>query len=503
MPVFGRFGMTTNARILIAEDDALAARHLNQSLLRMGYQVTGVVQTGEDVIKCSAENVPDLILMDITLGGTIDGICAGQKVHSQVDIPIIYITANSDNEMFERAKRTEPYAYLLKPYEIYQLQNAIEIALFKHDLKRQMTESENRYRTLFEVSDNAMMLVDENSTITMVNKQFENLTGYSKALVENRMSWTEFFEGTERSIMEERLRHANDSDTAPLHHFESLLVDNKQNTRFIYTNVKKIPGTNTHIISMNDISELKLAEKEVRLLNNELNTINRGLNQEITLRQRVEKQLRYKATHDNLTGLPNRVLLFDRMKQAFAFEARHNTLIALMILDLDNFKNINDTMGHLSGDILLKKVALGLQKCVRQYDTVGRLGGDEFVLIINDADTIQDIITFAEKVQAIFQQPFDILGQETYVTTSIGVAVYPLHGSTIETLLKKADMAMYVAKKEGRNTFRFFSDSMDVKDSIQQHRMRTKRRITQMDGLTLNNFHIQSAETLKRGQLVH
>jgi diguanylate cyclase (GGDEF)-like protein len=174
-----------------------------------------------------------------------------------------------------------------------------------------------------------------------------------------------------------------------------------------------------------------------------------------------------------------------------------------MILDLDNFKNINDTMGHLSGDILLKKVAMGLQKCMRQYDTVGRLGGDEFVIIINDADTIQDIITFAEKVQGIFQEPFDILGQQTYVTTSIGVAVYPLHGSTIESLLKKADTAMYVAKKEGRNTFRFFSDSMDSKDSDQQHGMRTKRRIAQMEESALNKLLFQSDETSKKDQLVH
>lgn len=494
--------MTTNAKILLAEDDAIAARHLNLSLLRMGYQITGVVQTGEEVIESAAKNLPDIILMDIALGGKVDGICAVQKVHAQVDIPVIYITANSDNEVFERAKQTDPYAYLIKPYEIYQLQNAIEIALFKHNLEKQLKESENRYRTIFEASDSAMMLVDEHSTITMVNEQFENMTGYSKASVENSKSWTDFFDVSERSKLEGLLRQADDNASAPRPHFESILVDRKGNTKVVYTNVRKIPDTNNRVVSLNDISELKLAEKEIRALNNELNTKNRGLNQEITLRQKVEKQLRYKATHDHLTGLPNRVLLFDRLKQAFAFDERHNTLIALMILDLDNFKNINDTMGHLSGDILLKKVALGLQKCMRQYDTVGRLGGDEFVIIINDADTIQDIITFAEKVQTVFQKPFDILGQQTYVTTSIGVAVYPLHGSTIETLLKKADVAMYVAKKSGRNAFRFFSDSMDVQDSTQKS-MRTKRRISLMEKSTQNDFLTDIATQSDKDQLSH
>lgn len=494
--------MTSNAKILLAEDDATAARHLEQALLRMGYRITAVVRSGEEVIENVAANLPDIILMDITLGGKTDGICAVQKVHALFDTPVIYLTANSDKEVFERAKQTEPYAYLIKPYELYQLQNAIEIALYKHNLKNQLKDSENRYRTIFEVSDNAMMLVDEHSTITMVNEQFENLTGFSKEAVEQMKVWTDFFGEGERSKLEERLRHTEGDAFAPRQHFESIIVDNKGDTKVVYTNVKKIPDTNTWIVSMNDISDLKLAEREIRTLNNELSAINQGLNQEITLRQRVEKQLRYKATHDHLTGLPNRVLLFDRLKQAFAFEERHNTLIALMILDLDNFKNINDTMGHLSGDILLKKVALGLQKCMRQYDTVGRLGGDEFVIIINDADTVQDIITFTEKVQDVFRVPFDILGQQTYVTTSIGIAVYPLHGSSIETLLKKADTAMYVAKKSGRNTFRFFSDSMDEKDSTQKN-MRTKRRMSLMEKSAHNDFLTDVAPPSPEERLTH
>ncbi len=495
--------MSGKAKILLAEDDIIAARHLSQSLLRMGYQITNVVHTGEDFVENISKDIPDIILMDITLGGKIDGICAVKEVHAQFDIPVIYVTANSDTKVFERAKQTEPYAFLIKPYEIYQLQNAIEIALFMHTMKKQLKESEDRYRTLFEVSDNAMMLIDEHSIIKMVNKQFERITGCSKKSVENIKSWTDFFDASERIKLEERIGKTHDDSDLDVHHFESILVDSKGNTKIIYTNVKKIPGTSARIISMNDISELKLAEKEIRLLNNELNSINKGLNQEISLREGIEKQLRYKATHDHLTGLPNRVLLFDRMKQAFAFEARHNTLIAVMILDLDNFKNINDTLGHLSGDILLKKVALGLQKCVRQYDTVGRLGGDEFVIIINDAGTVQDIITFAEKVQAVFREPFDILGQQSYVTTSIGVAVYPLHGSTIETLLRKADMAMYVAKKEGRNTFRFFSDSMEVKGENKPHGMRTKRRISLMETAVLNHIPSHADKKSTGDRLLH
>jgi diguanylate cyclase (GGDEF)-like protein/PAS domain S-box-containing protein len=494
--------MKTNAKILLAEDDAMSARLLCKSLLRMGYQVIDVAHNGEEVIENVANYLPDIILMDINLGGNIDGICAVQKVHARIDIPVIYLTANSDSEVFERAMQTEPYAYLIKPYEIYQLQNAIEIALFKHSMENKLKESENRYRTIFEASDNAMMLVDEHSTITMVNKQFQNLTGCSKESVEHLKSWTDFFEGSERAKLEEQFQQANEDSSTTRCHFESILFDNKGNTRFVYTIVKKIPNSNTRIISMNDITELKLAEKKIQLLNNELYIKNKGLSQEITLRERIERQLRYKATHDHLTGLPNRILLFDRLKQAFAFEERHNTLIAVMILDLDNFKMINDTMGHLSGDILLKQVALGLQRCMRQYDTVGRMGGDEFVIIINDANTIQDIITFAEKIQAVFREPFDILGRQTYVTTSIGIAVYPLHGTSIETLLKKADMAMYVTKRDGRNAFRFFLETMDVQNATKKS-MRTKRRISQMEKKPQSDFSTFGSQQSAHNQLSH
>ena len=226
---------------------------------------------------------------------------------------------------------------------------------------------------------------------------------------------------------------------------------------------------------MTDITERKHAEDEIRLLNQQLNKTNTELKHEIKLREQVERQLRHQATHDHLTGLPNRVLLFDRMKQSLAFEARHNSLLAIMILDLDNFKSINDTLGHLSGDLLLKKVAQELQKCMRQYDTVGRMGGDEFVIVVNDVNSVQDIVAFAEKVKGVFQRSFEIGERQVQVTTSIGVAVYPLHGTSIEDLLKKADVAMYAAKQSGRNTYHFFYEAMDMDEigvSIQKQRRR-------------------------------
>lgn len=494
--------MPTNAKILLAEDESIASRYLKQALTRMGYQITAAVQSGEEAIKSVTDNQPDLILMDITLNKKIDGITAIQNIQSKLDIPVIYITANRDSDVFERAKLTQPYAYLIKPYELAQLRNTIEIALSKHKMSKQLKESENRYRTIFEASDNAMMLIDSNDTITMVNEQFVKVFGCPKESVENKKNWADFFADGERLNLQKRLRQVINETCLTYQPFETTLVDISGIKKVVYTNIKKFPDTDTCIISMNDITELKQAAAEIKRLNSRLNKTNKGLNREIILREHVEKQLRYKATHDYLTGLPNRVLLFDRLKQAIAFEERHNTLIALMVLDLDNFKNINDTLGHLSGDILLKKVSMSLQKCMRQYDTVGRLGGDEFVIIVNDTKSIQDIITFTEKVLGIFQKPFDILGQPTYVTTSIGVSVFPLHGTTIETLLRKADMAMYVAKKEGRNTFRFFADLMEPEYS-DHNLMRSKRRIAQMRESAQVNILSRSDFSSDKDQVAH
>ncbi|MDD2580673.1 MAG: PAS domain S-box protein, partial [Desulfuromonadaceae bacterium] len=316
----------------MAEDDGVSARYLKQSLARMGYEITGMIQAGEEVIESVAENQPDLIIMDITLGGKVDGITAAQNVLTRFGIPVIYVTGNTDIDIFERAKLTEPYAYLIKPYELGQLQNTIELALFKHTFESRLKESETRYRTIFDVSDNAMMLIDSNSIITMINEQFANMLGCSKESVEHKMNWTDFFTDSDRIRLENELQQVRGETGGTPGRFETTLVDRTGRTRIVYTNVKKFPGSSTCIVSMNDVSELKQAEAEIRALNDRLNKTNEGLNEEITLRERIEKQLRYKATHDYLTGLPNRVLFFDRLKQAIAFEERHNTLISLMVL---------------------------------------------------------------------------------------------------------------------------------------------------------------------------
>ncbi|RME32429.1 MAG: diguanylate cyclase, partial [Deltaproteobacteria bacterium] len=185
-----------------------------------------------------------------------------------------------------------------------------------------------------------------------------------------------------------------------------------------------------------------------------------GSIRDISERKQAEKEIRQLAYHDQLTGLPNRSLLRDRMQQALAQARRQNRQMALLFLDLDRFKDVNDTLGHEAGDTLLRQVSDQLKSCVRQSDTVARLGGDEFVILLTSVKTERDPVVVAEKILKLLNRPFPINGKEVFTSTSIGIAMFPNDGEDPETLLKHADMAMYEAKEHGRGHFQFFSEQM-------------------------------------------
>jgi diguanylate cyclase (GGDEF)-like protein len=183
-------------------------------------------------------------------------------------------------------------------------------------------------------------------------------------------------------------------------------------------------------------------------------------------RKRLEDSLQYLATHDFLTGLPNRRLFEDRMAHAIE-RARRDHIggeekwkLAVVLLDLDNFKSVNDTLGHAQGDLLLQVVAEHLQKSIRKADTLARMGGDEFTFIFENVTGTEDEETLARKIQAVFQQPFQTGGHMLEVTASIGISLYPFDGEDAESLLKHADIAMYLAKR-ARNQARFYRDYKD------------------------------------------
>jgi len=184
---------------------------------------------------------------------------------------------------------------------------------------------------------------------------------------------------------------------------------------------------------------------------------------DITERKRMEEAIRHQAHHDPLTNLPNRLLLMDILSIELAKAQRGKKRFAVLFLDLDRFKYINDTLGHDTGDQLLKEVAERLRRSVRASDTVSRMGGDEFNILLTEIPHADDIITIAQKVVDSFGKPYVIGGHEFHMSTSIGISIYPEDGETMEALFKNADIAMYHAKGQGGNSYQFFNPTMNTR----------------------------------------
>lgn len=183
---------------------------------------------------------------------------------------------------------------------------------------------------------------------------------------------------------------------------------------------------------------------------------------DITEIREKDEHILHMAYHDPLTNLPNRLLFHDRLQQALSFAHRHPRIIAIMFIDLDRFKIINDTLGHNIGDILLQSVASRLKDAVRQNDTVSRLGGDEFIILLSEIEKVQDAALVAQKILHLLSTSFVVHGHELNITASIGISIYPDDGNDVQTLMKKADTAMYHAKEQGKNAYQFYKENMNT-----------------------------------------
>lgn len=188
-----------------------------------------------------------------------------------------------------------------------------------------------------------------------------------------------------------------------------------------------------------------------------------------------EREARYLAYHDELTNLPNRTLFFERLEHALDLAKRKEDLLAVIFLDLDEFKTVNDTFGHAQGDLLLQKVAKRILVALREHDTFARLGGDEFVIMLEDVEDREAIVNVLDRVKHALDTPITLGSNQVYITPSLGVAIYPEDGDDAEDLLKKADMAMYNSKKHGKNTYSFYSNHLE-QYSMYRLSMRTALR---------------------------
>ena len=223
-----------------------------------------------------------------------------------------------------------------------------------------------------------------------------------------------------------------------------------------------------------------------------------GLLHDFTKRRQTEERLAFMAQYDSLTGLPNRYLLLDRLEASMQRAKRNNTLLGVMILDIDRFKQINDSRGHATGDILLQQVAERLACTLRATDTIARLGGDEFTVLVENATSVEEVTTIAEKIKSAFAIPFDTESGEVFTTTSVGITIYPIDDHSRDELLKNADVAMYHAKQE-RNAWQLYRPDMNVNSAG-----RLGMEVELRHALERNEFelHFQPQINVKTGEIV-
>ena len=221
--------------------------------------------------------------------------------------------------------------------------------------------------------------------------------------------------------------------------------------------------------------------------------------EDITDRKSDEEQIKKLAFFDGLTGLPNRALFNDRLSQQLAKVRRHRELLAVMFIDLDRFKVVNDTMGHDTGDLLIRAVSERLKNIIREVDTACRLGGDEFVILLTDIKSVENISIIALKILQQLSEVFVLADTEVFITASLGVSIFPDHGDDLEALMKNADAAMYYAKEQGRNNYQFYTSTIDT-NAMERVRMQgnLRRAIKQKEFV----IYYQPQLDLKTGKIV-
>jgi diguanylate cyclase (GGDEF)-like protein/PAS domain S-box-containing protein len=521
--------MSTSAQrkqqtILIVDDSPADLSVLALALQSQGFDVA-VAHDGDDALSRARLLKPDLILLDAAMPG-MDGFEACRRLKSieQLrDIPVIFMTAASCNSGAggtDNGARTAGFEagavdYVTKPLQVEEvlarvrthlsvgamqkkldeqnrtlwrevalreqlekyLQDAyadldrrvaertIELAEANASLKEEISErkraqkalenKERRLQRLFESDIIGILFWDTEGNIVDANEKFLDISGYSREdlrsgkLQWNRITPPEYKAPDERAVEEFRR-------TGNLSPFEKEYVRKDGSRVPVLLGGVAVDDVRTHGVAF----VLDLTE-----------------------RNRAEARIRYMADHDALTGLPNRALFRDRVQQAIAIAHREQKQVAVMFIDLDYFKHINDSLGHPIGDRLLQMVAVRLQRCVREGDSLARLGGDEFVLSLPLHNGSNDATVVAGKALDALDQPFVVEGHHLHVGASIGISLYPEDGTDVESLMRTADTAMYHAKEKGRGNFQFF---MPALNKAAQQRLLLTNALRQ--ALTRNEF---------------
>ena len=466
-------------KILLVEDNPGDARLLEEMLNVEGQRRAELihVERMSDAENYLAEHAVDIILLDLGLPDA-QGMGAVRRAHAAAPrVPLVVLTGMDDEALAAQALQEGAQDYLIKgQIETRGLLRALRYAVERKSMEEALfVETERAQVTLKSIGD-AVVCTDVSGKITFLNLVAEKMTG-----------WT-WQEGASRP-MAEVFRILDATTRATIADPMEMAVKQDQ-TLHLPSNCVLIRRDGFEIPIEDSVAPIHDREGQA--------TGAVMVFRDVSAAQAMALQMAHSAQHDFLTGLPNRMLLNDRVNHAIALAPRHRKKVAVLFLDLDGFKHINDSLGHPTGDKLLQSIAKRLVECVRNSDTVSRQGGDEFVVLLSEVEQAEDAAITSRRMLQAVAEAHSIDQHDLHVTTSIGVSVYPDDGLDAETLIKNADTAMYQAKENGRQSYQFFKPAMNVRAVERQSIEESLRRALERQEFAL---HYQPKINLKTGEI--
>ncbi len=416
---------STQIRILVVEDETIVALDLQNSLKVLGYEVVGTASSGPEAIAKAENTRPDLVLMDIILKGDMDGVETAEAIRSRINVPVIFLTACADEKTLQRAKVTEPFGYLIKPFEERELHGHIEIALYKHRMERQLRESEERYFLATQGANDGLWDWNVHGKEIYFSPRWKAMLGYGERQIGNSpLDWFNRIHPADRQQVERRI---SEHLSGASNHFESeyRILDAKGAYRWVLCR---------------GLARRDENGKAYRIA---------GSQTDITDRK----------VYNPLTGMPNRILFLDRLEHALKRTKPQVQPFGVAVIEITGLKSIASSLGYVISDHLVCQIARKIQGCVLANDTVAHFG-DDFVLLLEEVNEGKQAAIAASRLQHELAQPFQIEGHTVYVTAHVGITLRTSEYTLPDELIRDAYTAMHRAKDDGKGRFEIFDRKM-------------------------------------------